>query len=139
MNTGFMICLGSPPGVFLPVPVPVQVPVGVDYVDVSITLPSTRVWSTRGASIITLPSTMMSSAMVSSLMVSSAMVPSTMVSSTIVSSTMVSSTIVLSTMVSSAMVLRRSASSLLRLVRRRQPSVSGARLVPAPCSTRGPS
>ena len=32
----------------------------------------------------------------------------------------------------------RSASSLLRL-RRRQPSVSGARLAPAPCSTRGPS
>ena len=31
-----------------------------------------------------------------------------------------------------------SASSLLRL-RRRQPSVSGARLAPAPCSTRGPS
>ena len=33
---------------------------------------------------------------------------------------------------------RESASSLLRL-RRRQPSVSGARLAPAPCSTRGPS
>ena len=32
----------------------------------------------------------------------------------------------------------RSASSLLRL-RRRQPSVSGARSAPAPCSTRGPS
>ena len=34
--------------------------------------------------------------------------------------------------------LGRSASSLLRL-RRRRPSVSGARLAPAPCSTRGPS